>query len=163
MHNGILILLHYAFLIGKLACSQTTSYLYRLGKTWLDTKFHVANSRNKDSVHNGILILPQYLCFICKLGLKQPVIFTGLAKHGWRQNFMYLNPETKIWWIMESWFYLIMFFYWHDRFKITSYLYTLGKTWLETKFHLSKARNQVWVNNGILILPRCASFIGNSG
>ena len=34
---------------------------------------------------------------------------------------------------------------------------------LETKFHLSKARNQVWVNNGILILSRCRSFIGNSG
>ena len=73
--------------IGKLAWFQTTFYLYGLGKTWLDTKFHVTNSRNKDLLHDGILILPHYVCFIGKLGLKQPIIFTGLAKHGWRQIF----------------------------------------------------------------------------
>ena len=54
---------------------------------------------------------PNSTCLnICNTyGLKQPVFFTGLAKHGWRQNFMYLNQETN-WWIMESWFNLIMFF-----------------------------------------------------
>ena len=82
MHNGILILPHYIFSIAKLAFFQTNSYLYRLGKTWLNTKFHVANSRKKGFVHNGILILPHYVCFIGKLGLKQPVIFKGMAKHG---------------------------------------------------------------------------------
>ena len=95
MHNGILILPHYIFSIAKLAFFQTNSYLYRLGKTWLNTKFHVAKSRKKGPVDDGILISPYYVCFMDKLGLKQPVIFTGLAKHGWRQNFMYLNPETK--------------------------------------------------------------------
>ena len=71
------------------------AYFYKLGQTWLETKFHVANSRNKVLVLHGILILPHYVSFIGKLGLKQPVIFTGLAKHGWRQNFMQLTPETK--------------------------------------------------------------------
>ena len=73
------------------------TYIYRISQIWLETKFHVANSRNKDLVDNGILIVPHYVCFIVKLGFKQPGIFTGLAKHGWRQNFMYLNPETKFW------------------------------------------------------------------
>ena len=82
MHNGILILPHYIFSIAKLAFFQTNSYLYRLGKTWLNTKSHVANSRKKGFVHNGILILPHYVCLIGKLGLKQPVIFKGMAKHG---------------------------------------------------------------------------------
>ena len=109
VHNGILILPHYIFSIAKLAFFQTNSYLYRLGKTWLNTKFHVANSRKQGFLHNGIFILPHYVCFISKLGLKQPVIFKGMAKHGWRQNFMYLNPETKVWCVMVSWFYLIMY------------------------------------------------------
>ena len=113
-------------------------------------------------MHNGILILPHYVCFIGKSGLKQPLIFTGLAKHGWRQNFMYLNQETN-WWIMESWFNLIMFFIDMVGLKLLVIFTRLAQTWLETKFHLSKARNQVWVNNGTLILPRCPSFIGNSG
>ena len=108
VNNGILILPHYASFIGKLAWFQTTTSLYRLSQTWLEIKFHVANSRNKDSMHNGILILPHYVSFIGKLGLKEQGIFTGLAKHGWRPNFMYLNPETKFWWIMVSLFYLIM-------------------------------------------------------
>ena len=79
-----------------------TTYLYSLGKTWLDSKFHVPNLRNKDLMHNGILILPHYISFIGKLGLKQPLIFTGLSRQGLRQNFMNLTPETKIWCIMES-------------------------------------------------------------
>ena len=89
---------------------QTTS-LYGHSQTWLETKFHVANSRTqvlvnngililppyvsfivklglKDLVHNGILILPHYVSFIEKLGLKRPLIFTGQAKNGGRQNFM---------------------------------------------------------------------------
>jgi hypothetical protein len=77
------------------------TYIYRISQIWLETKFHVANSRNKDLVDNGTLILPHYVSFIGKLGFKQPVIFMGLA-NGWRQNFMYLNPETKFCCIMES-------------------------------------------------------------
>ena len=43
-------------------------------------------------------------------------------------------------------------------FENASYLYRLGKTWLETNFHLPKSRNQVWVDNGSLILPHYLSF-----
>ena len=57
----------------------------------MKTKLHVLNFRNKDLVHNEILILLHYVSFIGKLGLKQPLIFTALAKPGWIQNFMYLT------------------------------------------------------------------------
>ena len=59
------------------------------------TKFHVPNSRNKEMVDNGIFILPHYVFFIGMVGLETLVICAGLAKPGWKQNFMYLNPETK--------------------------------------------------------------------
>ena len=78
MHDGILILPNHVFFIGGLACFQTTLCFYGLGKTWLDTKFHLHKSRNKVLVHNGILILPQYVSFIGKLALKQPANFTSL-------------------------------------------------------------------------------------
>ena len=74
MHNGILILPHYVCFFGKLGEKQpdifTAILLYGLSQTWLETKFHVPNSKNQVLVHNGILILPHYVCFIGKLGLK---------------------------------------------------------------------------------------------
>ena len=69
VHNGILILPHYVSFYWQVSFKMTT-YVYRRSQTWLETKFHVANSRNKDLVHNGILALPHYVCFIGKLGLK---------------------------------------------------------------------------------------------
>jgi hypothetical protein len=56
---------------------QTTTYLYELSQTWLETKFHVPKSRIQVLAHNSILILPPYVSFIGKLGLKRPLIFTG--------------------------------------------------------------------------------------
>ena len=57
-----------------------TTYVYRRSQTWLETKFHVANSRNKDLVYNGILTLPHYVCFIGKLGSKKTSYLYGLSQ-----------------------------------------------------------------------------------
>ena len=111
-------------------------------------------------MHNGILILPHYISFIGKLGLKQPLFFTGLSRQGLRQNFMYPTPETKIWCIMESWFYLIIYFLLPS---LPSFKLSLGKTWLNKKFHIANSRKKGFAHYGILILPHYICFIGKLG
>ena len=90
-------------------------------------------------MHNGILILPHYVCFIGKSGLKQPLIFTGLAKHGWTQ--MYLIQETKNCCIMVSWLYLSVLLLLANINWLAQYLYELKK-WLEPIVHVPNWRNR---------------------
>ena len=50
---------------------KTTTYFYGLSQTWLETKFHVPNPRNKELLHNGVLIVPKCVIVIGKYKLAQ--------------------------------------------------------------------------------------------
>ena len=75
---------------------KTASYLYGLSQTWLETKFHVPKSRNKDLVDNGILILPHHV-FIDMVGLKLLVIFTRLAQTWLETKFHLSKARNQVW------------------------------------------------------------------
>ena len=50
---------------------KTTTYFYGLSQTWLETKFHVPNPRNKELLHNGVLIVPKCVIVIGKFKVAQ--------------------------------------------------------------------------------------------
>ena len=50
---------------------KTTTYFYGLSQTWLGTKFHVPNPRNKELLHNGVMIVPKCVIVIGKFKLAQ--------------------------------------------------------------------------------------------